>query len=182
MRRAVVTPLRRDVGYWISHSEVFVSVDMTGGTLNRVHIEFHGECSRIPSLKNSKIPGKNFLNPETLNRLRAMDALYLRASAPWDRKRLCFGDRQVVGLLIMGKRKVRFDLDNCAAAVKDWLEPPTTRGRGWGVGLIDNDAALTIFPVHSNHLGKTTAHTTLVLQPWDHVGPSFKTWAERMFF
>ena len=170
----------KGIAYWVYQSKVIVSTRHSGNRLSSVRIEFQGEIARIPSLKNSKIPGKNFINPDTLHRLKAMDALFWRAYS--SEKRLTFGSDQVVGLLVCSKRATRFDLDNCAASVKDWLEPATKRARGWGVGLIDDDSQLTIFPVHAHQVGKNPSASTLILMRWEDVGDSFRCWATDTFF
>ena len=146
---------------------MFVSALFNGDTLSQIRIEFHKETARIPSLKNSKLPGRNFINPETLDRLKAMDALFLRSTRVYRRDRLSFAGQEVGGILICSKRPTRFDLDNCVASLKDWCEPPTKRGRGWGVGLVDDDSKLNIFAVHAGQVGRTLDHSILILQPWD---------------
>lgn len=180
-KRTRSTQERKSLNYWVENGDVFVSAIFNGGDLSCVRIEFHKETSRIPSLKNSKLPGRNFLNPETLNRLRAMDALYLRSTRVYNDSNLSFGDQKVMGLLVCNKRPVRFDLDNCVAAVKDWCEPATKRGRGWGVGLVDDDSKLNIIAAHAEDLGLTLDHSLLILRPMADVQGTFKGWINKLF-
>lgn len=162
----------------MTQGEVFVSADVRNQELLSLQVEFHGELSRLPSLKNSKLPGKNFVNPDTLDRLRAMQTLFERSSLVYPRGQLKFANERIWGLLVCAKRKTRFDLDNCAAAVKDWLEPQEKRGRGWGVGVIDDDSQLTIFPVHADQFGKKLDFSLLILKPWRSVEEEFRRFAD----
>lgn len=157
-------------------SHVLVDADHDKQGLKRLRIEFHGELSRIPSLKNSKLPGRNFINPDVLQRLKAMDGLFQRGAEPYRRKGLAFGDAEVLGVLVCPKRKVRFDLDNCAAAIKDWCEPPTKRLRGWGVGLVNDDSRLNVVVVRAEHVGLDIKHSLLILRRWSDVDRSFCQW------
>lgn len=172
----------KPVEYWLNNSEMFVTASFDSFGLSAVRIDLCGALARIPSLKNSKMPGKNFLNPETLRRLRAMDTLYQHAALPYRGRALAFKDEeQVVGLLICSKRAVRFDLDNCAASIKDWCEPHDTRNRGWGVGLIGDDAKFTVFPIRAEQSGKELHKSTLIIRRWADVGQSFVQWADTEF-
>ena len=174
--------ISKGVGWWVSNGAIFVCAQFDGDALSQIRIEFHKETARIPSLKNSKLPGRNFINPDTLDRLRAMDALFIRSTSVYPRQRLTFRDQDVGGLLICSKRPTRFDLDNCVASIKDWCEPAQKRGRGWGVGLVEDDSKLNVFAVHAAHTGRTLDHSVLILQPWhsikDHMvgfmGKAFK--------
>lgn len=157
----------KGLAYWIHQSQVLVSADHDAAGLSSVRIEFHGELSRIPSLKNSKLPGRNFVNPDTLQRLKAMETLYLNATAIHKGQRLSFGDANVLGLLVCPKRKVRYDVDNCAASIKDWCEPSNKRRRGWGVGLINDDSALHLMAVRGDLIGLHYGFSLLVLRRWD---------------
>lgn len=172
---------RKNLAEWVLDGDIFVSATLEMGELSSIRIEFHKETARIPSLKNSKLPGRNFLNPDTLNRLKAMDALYWRSTRIYRPQTLSFGDRPVAGLLVCNKRPTRFDLDNCVAAIKDWCEPATKRGRGWGVGLVNDDSRLNLFAVHAADIGLNLDHSLLVLKEWEEVGPLFKSFATRMF-
>lgn len=180
MTRLSSRSCRKGALWWTTQSEVFVSADVRGDELLALQVEFHGELARLPSLKNSKLPGTNFLNPDTLDRLKAMQTLFERSALVYPRQRLKFASERILGLLVCSKRKTRFDLDNCAAAVKDWLEPATKRGRGWGVGVIEDDSQLTIFPVHADQYGKRVDYSLLILKPWRLVDQSFRTFADSL--
>jgi hypothetical protein len=166
----------KGLAYWVHQSEVFVSADHDGCGLASIRVEFHGELARIPSLKNSKLPGRNFVNPDVLQRLKAMETLYHHGAEIYKKKGLAFGDREVVGVLVCPKRKVRFDLDNCAASIKDWCEPPTKRMRGWGVGLVNDDSRLNVLAVRAEHVGLEINYSLLVLRRWSDVSRSFRQW------
>jgi len=170
----------KGIGFWVANSEMAVSAEADDRGLAAVRIDITGELSRIPSLKNSKLPGRNFINPDTMQRLKALDVLYFQAVAA-RLGSLSFGTEEVLGLLICGKRPVRFDLDNCAAAVKDWLEPATKRGRGWGVGLVEDDARLNILPVRGELTGLDVRRSVLILRRWVDVKRSFATFASEAF-
>lgn len=180
MKQRATSSGRKGALWWMAHGEVFVSAKISQGILLALQIEFHGELSRIPSLKNSKLPGKNFINPDTVDRLVAMQALFDRSALVYPRKQLRFDSERVLGLLVCSRRRTRFDLDNCAAAVKDWLEPPTKRGRGWGVGVIEDDSQLTVFPVHADQYGRNINYSMLILKPWQLVEPSFRVFSEKL--
>ena len=160
---------------------MFVSAIFEGRDLSSVRIEFHKETARIPSLKNSKIPGTNFLNPDTLHRLKAMDALYTLSTRIYSPTPLSFGDRPVAGFLVCSKRPTRFDLDNCIAAVKDWCEPRSKRNRGWGVGLVEDDSKLNVMAVHAADLGLSLDHSVLVLKDWGSVAPMLSGFLTKLF-
>lgn len=155
-------------------SQCVVAVNSQDGIVNDVYIEFHGECSRIPSMKNSKLPGKNFLNPEFLARLKAMDGLYAKEIRAMGGVAPTFGTDRVAVLLICGKRSRSFDPLNCADTISDWLEPstkkvgrgPGQRDRGWGCGLIENDSQVTLFPIHSEQTGITIDYTRIIIRRW----------------
>lgn len=174
-------PEPKGVQWWVVNGDIFVSAIFQGDELSCVRIEFHKETSRIPSLKNSKIPGRNFLNPDTLDRLKAMDALYNRSTRVYHPKGLSFGKRAVVGLLVCNKRPTRFDLDNCVAAVKDWCEPSSKRGRGWGVGLVEDDSKLNVIAVHAADLGLSLDHSVLVLKEWSSMASRFSKLMSNLF-
>ncbi len=159
---------------YLMNSECSVSFFPAEGRPESVHIEFHGELARIPSLKNSKIPGKNFLNPDVEARLIAMTELfnaqiYEQGSAEYFK--LKFGTNKVSALVICGKRSNSFDPDNCLSSVKDWLEPRLMRGktRSFGVGLVDNDRFITGYSLHSWQTGLEHSHSTIILRPWESV-------------
>lgn len=141
----------------------------------QVHIEFHGELARIPSLKNSRHPKFPGVNPDVQARLDAMTQLYhaeTRGGGPsWP------PGTKVAGILLCADRSRSFDVDNCATTIKDWLEPHSKivgtknkRARGWGAGVVDDDKHVRILPfLQSDIVGAPREHTTLILKPWRSV-------------
>lgn len=94
-----------------------------------------------------------------------------------------FGDDSVFMLVICGKRSGRFDKDNVASTVQDWLEPRTKqigkrkkRDRGWGVGVVNNDRQITCltFNEHQLNIYFPEHSTKVVLTRFDSVALSFK--------
>lgn len=127
-----------------------MTVDFISGgrnKLDKVVIKLSGRAARIPSLKNNKIPGTNFTAPDTMARVRELDALFMQATGyylPAKTPGWCFGAEKVFCTLICGKRGNGFDVDNCFTTIKDWFEPWTKKvgkgkQRGWGVGIVEND-------------------------------------------
>ena len=108
---------------------------------DRVEIEFHGPCARIPAHKNQRIHGTNIIRPEAKAVLVAMTKLIRQAVPP--NYTLQFPKaEQVLCFVHCGNRDGRsFDVDNVITTVKDWLEPSfiRKRERGWGIGLVEND-------------------------------------------
>jgi hypothetical protein len=155
-----------------SRIEVLVGGGMmhhTDGSMapDLLHIEFHGEIAKIPSLKNWPIvtkSGGHIMNPETTARLMVMTELWEKATAG---KRLCYMKDELFCIVILGKRGRVFDEDNGFAAVKDWLEPrvKAKRDRRWGIGLVDNDCQVSGLALHSWKTGVEVMHTTIIIQP-----------------
>lgn len=112
------------------------------GEMSLLGIEFRGELANLPNLKNRKIPGKVFTNPDVEGKLLAMDQLFCAAA---EGKKLSFGSQEVFILLICANRPRSFDVDSCMVTVRDWLEPNTkivgkkVRSRGWGIGVLNDD-------------------------------------------
>ena len=135
-----------------------------------VELRLSGPIADIPSLKNSKIPGTNFLNPATLSKLKALD--YAWAVTPnrhWFRG---FGDRKVFVGVVFRNRSRAFDTDNAFATVRDWLEPRSKKvGRGsaraWGIGLIENDSQVVGFGVKADELEIETRQTSIIVADWE---------------
>lgn len=161
---------------YINGSSCFVHIVETDTFPRMIHIEFHGELAQIPSLKNSKITGKNghsFTNPVVRAKLDAMDHLFLMEVQKAGFKRWKFGAERVQILLHVAKRNRKFDEDNAMSTVKDWLEPHTklvgrtagNRDRGWGVGIINNDHLAHGFPVTDAMLGTERDHTEIIIRP-----------------
>jgi hypothetical protein len=136
-----------------------------GGTQLKVHVEFHGTAAKVPSLKNAKLPGMNFINPKTIARLQAMDILY-RDEVKHDRP--TFADRPVSCIVILAEGS-RCDEDNVFASVKDWLEPSTKqvgrkkKDRGWGSGLVYNDSQVIGECIRGSDIGWTQSYTTILV-------------------
>ena len=132
-----------------------------------ISIEFQGKLALVPSLKNSKLPGFNFTNPDVLSRLIAMTAMY--NASPEAATIGTFGTKMLWVTLILGKRPTVFDPDNALASVKDWLEPPMKPGkrkRQWGIGLTDDDRWVRGVALHAKDLGLSDASTRIYVQPW----------------
>lgn len=155
--------------FYRARSEVFASFHEINGVLDFVYIELRGELGRIPSLKNWRMPGKHFVNPDVMSRIRVMDELFEKSCRPPK----SFGDKPVHMTLICGERKGSFDLVGCVETIQDWLEPSTKKVgrkgsvRGWGVGLVDNDSQITPMPIHSWQTGIKHDHSTIILRPWE---------------
>lgn len=136
-----------------------------------VHIEFHGECARVPSLKNSKIPGHNFTNPDVRARLQAMDAVFKRELEAQGNPKVYFGTNHIHITAIFADRSRATNEDNLMSSIKDWLEPAwkekggKRKSRGWGVGIIDDDIYAHGYPVVSKMLNCQVSHTTIIIRP-----------------
>ncbi len=144
------------------------------GFLSLLYIELHGAIAAVPPLKNSKIPGKNFPNPDFISKLQAMDALFNNAIED----QLLggyfgFGTLPVALAFIPGARNRKFDLVNGLETVQDWLEPRTKAvGRnkyGWGIGVIADDAQIVPVTLHSAQLGAPVPYTRIVVRRWSDV-------------
>jgi hypothetical protein len=116
-----------------------------------IQIRITGEAARIPSMKNSKLPGKNFANPDFKARVKAMDILFRAAvlSAKIDPWALYYGGRVSVSVF-NSKRSARFDPIGALETVQDWFEPASKpvgaakKPRGWGIGLIADDNQISL--------------------------------------
>lgn len=156
--------------------------------VHRVQINFSGPISAIPSLKNSKLPGHNFLSPSVTTRLQIMDALFFGAlNKSGFSGRLSFGAQPVGVVCVCAKRKVRFDTDNVFATVRDWLEPQTKqvgrcRERGWGIGLIENDVQVRGFAILDTDIGLLLNKTIIVIQPYEEMRANLRMFVHEVFF
>lgn len=163
----------------IQESGMGVSFTRDGKYTAGITIALKGPVAAVPSLKNSKAPGTNYINEKTMSRIVAMDALWNAACRSYtgqDTAVVGFGDQPVHLLCIFGKRSRSFDLDNAMATVRDWLEPPwKTVGRGkqrnWGVGLVNNDSQITGYAVHASDIDLETTDTVISLRRLDDVRP-----------
>lgn len=163
-RRKSKSAVLRDKIY--SDSTCTVAIDGELPAPKSVEIEFRGTLARIPSLKNGKVPGKNFLKAEVKTRLTAMTELYNAFMG----ERSAKYTGQVFCLIILAN-SVRADEDNCLASIKDWLEPPIMRNkdRGFGVGLVDNDKNVNGYCVYAKRLNLLKNSTYIRVCPWAQV-------------
>jgi len=142
-----------------------------------IQIEFEGDLSRIPSLKNSRHPRRGNLDQDVEARLLAMTEL-VEETVP-ELLKVSFGETRLHVVLICGKRSRSFDPDNCLTSIKDWLEPKTKQvgrakhDRGWGIGLSNDDKFITGYAVHSWQVcGGDSERTILLISTWDRVAKS----------
>jgi len=160
-----------------------------------VAMEFSGKASAIPSMKNSKLPGKNFANPEFLSRVKAMDKLWNDIVQRWpeDRKPHFPKELKVHLLIINARRSRSFDPIGCLETVQDWLEPSTKligrkqkgNQRRWGIGLIDDDSQVVGMSVRHNehHLFSLNPETTYIfLELYSRVSDSHSDFINRLRF
>ncbi len=154
----------------VTESEVDITLyrDLsdTNQPVKQVRIEIFGEAAKIPSFKNSKLPGKNFINPSYLARIRALDRLVSETGIDLAQHR--FKDKVFV-LVINGIRNREFDADNVLATVRDWLEPSTKqvgrikKNRGWGIGLVGNDSQVIGLSIQCGDLNTESESTTILI-------------------
>jgi hypothetical protein len=111
---------------------------------DKILIKIYGQAANIPSLKNSKLQGKNFTNPNYLKRIKALDVLFHLGAIHKDIPRF-LDNEQICVIVINAKRNTNFDPIGCLETVQDWLEPNSKKvgrkklNRGWGIGLIADD-------------------------------------------
>lgn len=131
-------------------------------------IEVHGPLAAIPSMKNSKLPGKNFMSNDYKARILALLALI----EP-ELEGFSFGDTFVHMILISAGQG---DLDGVCATVKDMLEPRTKqvgkgknkRDRGWGLGVINDDSRMSHEEYYSWQIPDHDPNVTSIhLRVWD---------------
>lgn len=160
---------------YVKTSECFVSLIEVEGVLESCYIEFKGECARVPSLKNAR---RRFsLEYSARCRLVAMSRLFKEQLKELGKETATFNDRNVIALLLCGRRGNRsFDALNVADTVSDWLEPDTKQGgnsdkhsRGWGVGLVTNDSGVRILPLLASDIGQDTETTTIIIRDFTSV-------------
>lgn len=169
-------------------SELFLNAVYDEKGLALLHMELHGPMGRIPSLKNRKLPGRNFMANDVKQRLKVMDDMYRLALLKNDQRAPSFGDALVAVLLVCGHRSNRFDRDNCMVTVQDWLEPAhkvvgksKKRPRGWGCGVINNDSQITPFAFYDRELGYRLAYSMIVVARWDLVADQVKAFVHNSF-
>lgn len=129
--------------------------------LEKITINFFGELSKIPSLKNSKIPGKNFIANRTQGKLKAMTTLFShRAKGSWPTKLT-----EDLYVHVVLSKKSRVDEDNAFAAIRDWLEPPFKNNRDWGIGLVLDDKQICGGAYHAKRINYNCDHTSITILP-----------------
>lgn len=163
------------IAHLVGESSMYVHVERTTvGEVARVTIQIHGALSAIPSLKNSRMIGGAMAGP-VRDRIRALDALFAR-SVTGDPP--SFGTDGVHVLIISADRSRRYDLIGVGETVQDWLEPCSKlvgrkrRQRGWGVGLIDDDAQVRLALYRAGDLSFPRDLTTITISRFDDVQPS----------
>ncbi len=153
------------IGKYTSQSSCVVRA--WDGGLGGFEITFYGALANVPSLKNKKIPGTNFTNPDVIARIASMDILFKEACP----KPPFFGKSEVFVVMVCASRARSFDLIGCMETIQDWLEPSSkmvgkkSHKRGWGIGLIDNDSQVTPFPLKSELFGEGKAYTKIYVAP-----------------
>lgn len=111
-----------------------------------LEIIFTGQAAHIPALKNSKIPGTNFITPDTQNRMKAMRLLFLAAI---QRKGVVLPTRSEKQIMVTIFYNCRTDDDNAIATLKDWMQP-WSKNHTWNVGLITNDKLISGIPIRAD--------------------------------
>lgn len=182
----MVSKLKQEIAKWAQGSEIGIGAQMLEGKAQRVVIELRGPIANIPSLKNSKLPGKNFLNLSVLSRLKVMDACFKQTIAEMGNPDISFGADEVTCLVVCAKRKVSFDTDNVLATVRDWLEYPVKkvgkgRDRGWGIGLVDNDRQIKGLAVYCKDLGVIMEQSLIIIQRYALKKLEFQQFLETYF-
>lgn len=154
-----------------SHCVVARVKDPLGG-LKQLVIQIRGPLADIPAAKNRKMVTKFgvFNNRKTDIFLRALTELVGRELFSTD----TFGDAQVSVVVACAKRKRSFDTDNVYTTVRDFLEPATkVRGahgnhkRGWGIGVIEDDAQVGGGGWHAKQLGALDEITSINIRKVD---------------
>jgi hypothetical protein len=150
---------------------------------NRTLIVFSGRLRDIPSLKNTgHTSGRgHFLNKTTLAKLKAMDRLFINSlQVPIWRY------AEPVSVFISNADRVRsFDTDNTLSTIRDWLEPCTKSSgtkkgfhRGWGVGIVENDASISGGSYHASELGWLPTETRILIAPARQVREELRLYAK----
>lgn len=132
----------------------------------RYMLSIKGTAANIPSLKNAKLPGKNFLNSSVRNQLQALTWLFncqLNKFGHFPR----YKNTNVFMMVVLGNKSKLIDDDNCLASLRDWLEPPTknNKDRGWGIGLVNSDRYITSIAVNHRIVRGEEGRTLIGLCP-----------------
>jgi hypothetical protein len=154
-----------------------------------IWIRISGPAANLPSMKNSKLPGKNFAAPDFLGRVKSLDSLW---NSQIDFKAVPrFGLGVRVGLLIISAKRTRsFDPIGCLETVQDWLEPKNKKvgrkgtSRGWGIGLIDNDSQVVgislRYDEHHRELFDPES-THILIKPFEKISREFSDFLLNFF-
>jgi hypothetical protein len=156
------------------HSSERIAALITDSTMRVNHgagwlkIVIGGALARIPSLKNNRQFGG--VDRTVLDKLKALDSMFRRHVNCDDTT--FFGDQEVFLFAVFGDRGgTKFDEDNALTTVKDWLEPlskcvgrTSKRGRGWGIGLVNDDSQVRAFVLPERYLGACRKETTLMIR------------------
>ncbi len=133
-----------------------------------LRIDLFGDLANLPSLKNNKLPGTNFLNGKTLTYLKLFTQAFY---AQIHNLNYTFKDKPVFMLVSCAPRKRHFDLDNCFASACDLLEPSSkmvgmkrARPRGWGIGAVENDNQVTGLAVKAQDFGLNFDRTSIFIK------------------
>lgn len=135
--------------------------------LTALAITLDGDAAKVPSMKNSKLPGKNFINPEAKARVVGLTTLYRDKASHISAR---FGKEPVFLVVIHGDRKTAYDADNALTTIRDWLEPSTkekggtTTQRGWGIGVLDDDRfCVGAMSLQWSQLGRKDNRTQIII-------------------
>lgn len=153
----------------LNRSSIRVKIDQ-----GRRCIGFHilGALANIPSLKNSRY---KHVNHRTECKIKALHLLLERLKAENPAMRLPFfgAGEQVFVVVVNGKRNRKFDLIGPLETVQDLLEPASKivgqkrkRARGWGWGIIQDDAQIMPQPFR----GVVAGETVIEVMPLSQAG------------
>lgn len=141
-----------------------------------MHIIFSGKLAALPSLKNSKLPGKNFHCATTAGKLHAMTRLYKHRAGDL---KVNFGKKEIY-LHVALSKYCKVDEDNAYASIRDWLEPFNKRDRGWGIGIIENDAQITGEARACHRIGLDLENTIITIRPLDLIKDEIERFTQKI--
>lgn len=150
-----------------SDMKIFNLFDFNTNDSIYLRIAIKGLLAKLPSLKNGKMPGKNFLNLQTKYKLVALTHFFNKRI---DRV-VKFKPKETLYCFVMLPNGSRLDEDNGYASVKDWLEPrfKAKKDRGWGIGVVENDRYITGEARHAERLDIKTECAEIILRPYSDV-------------
>lgn len=161
------------IAEYIAGSQIKIKVklsDKKKSELKFLCFEINGLLANIPSLKNAKIPGHNFINPDVKNKLAAITSCYLKAAKSVEYK---FPAGQKVFISAIITNKSRADHDNILSSIKDLLEPmvKNKKNRQFGLGVVQNDKLANGFILKWKDKGELSepqgSSTLIVIQQED---------------